>query len=249
VPIEVLRLPRVGKISITSTEVGTHKPMMTETLRTGLTLKSHETATIQQGESTTLATGMRLRSFKGDRIRSTQSALGPVNKEMIRANTRLLPHEDHDTDIKFTITNLGENPYTVTLGDYIGRLIMLGMDEVIVEFAPMEDKAHEIMAPIDNKENDMIQQTKLGELENALAAPTIPTNKTWKEHQKHGGPETTKLYDPDAVSPEPSGVFNRSHPDENSICSTNAQARPPTSCLWVSQLHYKMDTSVRPRLA
>jgi hypothetical protein len=71
----------------------------------------------------------------------------------------------------------------VTHGDYIGQLIMLGVDEVIGEFTPKEDKAHEIMEPIDNEENDMIHQTKLAELENALAAPTIPTSKTWKEYQ------------------------------------------------------------------
>jgi hypothetical protein len=116
VPIEVLRLPRVGGKTITSTEVGIRKPMMTEILRTGLILKSNETATIQQGESTTLATGTRLRSCEGGRIRITQSALGPGNKEMIHVNTCLLTHEDHDADIKFNRQFRTESIYGETRG-------------------------------------------------------------------------------------------------------------------------------------
>jgi hypothetical protein len=92
---------------------------------------------------------------------------------------------------------------------------MLGVDEVIVEFTPMENDVIHHGVPLRDQGNplrspggkNMICRTKLGELENALAAPTIPTSKTWKEYQKHGGPETTKLYDPDATSPEPSGVL------------------------------------------
>jgi dUTPase len=207
VPMEVLRMPRVGGISITSTEVGIRKPAMTETLRTGLTLKSNETATIQQGESVTLATGVRLRSFRGDRIRSAQSVLGPGDKDMIHINACLLTHEDHDTDVEFTITNFGRNPYTVKQGDYIGQLIMFGVDEVILEFIAFKDKTHDLMGPNDTEDDEIIHETKLGELENALAAPTITTNKPWKEYQTHGGPETTKLYDPDDITPEPSGVL------------------------------------------
>jgi hypothetical protein len=49
VPREFVRIPRVGRISISSTESGVPKPTMTETLRAGLTLRSIETITIQQG--------------------------------------------------------------------------------------------------------------------------------------------------------------------------------------------------------
>jgi hypothetical protein len=69
---------------------------------------------------------------------------------------------------------------------------------------PLRDQGNLLRSP---GGNNMIRQTRLGELENALAAPTIPTSKTWKEYQEHGGPETTKLYDPDAINPEPSGVL------------------------------------------
>jgi dUTPase len=162
---------------------------------------------LQQGESTTFAIGVRLRSFKGDGIRSAQSVLGPGNEEMIHVNTCLLTREDHDADIKFAIANFGHNPCTVKQGDYIAQLIMLGVDEVVVEFIALEDKAHEIMAPNDAEDDDVIHQTQLGELGNAIAAPTITTNNPWGEYQKHGGPETTKLYDPDAITPEPSGVL------------------------------------------
>jgi hypothetical protein len=41
--MEVMRIPRVGGISISSTESGVLKPAVTETLRIGLTLRSIET--------------------------------------------------------------------------------------------------------------------------------------------------------------------------------------------------------------
>ena len=159
------------------------------------------------GESATLAAGLRLRSFRGDRIRSAQSVLGPGDEEMIHINTCLLTHEDHDADIKFRITNFGRNPYTVKQGDYIGQLIVVGVDEVILEFIAFEDKTHDFMGYTDTDDDGIIHKTRLGELENALAAPTVATNKPWEEDQKQGGPETTKLYDPDATIPEPSGVL------------------------------------------
>ena len=59
----------------------------------------------------------------------------------------------------------------------------------------------------DTEDDDVIRKTKTGELENALAAPTVATNIPWKEYHKQGGPATTKLYDPDASIPEPSGVL------------------------------------------
>jgi dUTPase len=126
---------------------------MTETLRTGLTLKSIETATIQQGESVALTTGLRLRSFRGDRIRSAQSVLGPGDEEMIHINACLLTREDHDADIKFKITNFRHNPYTVKQGDYIGQLIMLGVDEVILEFIAFED--HDSMGSTDTDDDEI----------------------------------------------------------------------------------------------
>jgi dUTPase len=207
VPMEVLRVPRVGRISIASTEVGIPKPTMTETLRTGLTLKSIETATIHQGESVTLASGLRLRSFRDDGIRSAQSVLGPGDTEMIHINTCLLTHEDHDADIKFKIINFGRNLYTAKQGGYIGQLIMLGVDEVILEFVAFEDETHDFLGSTDAADDEIIHKTRLGELENALAAPTVATDKPWEEYQTQGGLETTKLCDPDATIPEPSGVL------------------------------------------
>jgi hypothetical protein len=59
------------------------------------------------------------------------------------------------------------------------------VDEVIVEFIALEDKARGIMAPNDTEDDDIIHQTQLGELGNALAAPTITTNRAWGEYQKH----------------------------------------------------------------
>jgi dUTPase len=176
--MEVIRVPRVGRISISSTEDGVLKPAMTETLRTGLTLKSIETATIHQGESVTLTTGLRLQSFRGDRIRSTQSVLGPGDKDMIHVDTSLLTHEDHDADIKFEITNFGHDPYTAKQGDYIGQLIMLGDDEVILDFIPFEDETHDFMGPTDTDDGEIIHRTNLGEVENALAALAVAAKKT-----------------------------------------------------------------------
>jgi dUTPase len=176
----------VWRISIASTEVGILKPTMTETLRTGLTLKSIETATIHQGESVARATGLRLRFFRGDRIRSAQSVLGPGDKEMIHINACLLTHEDHDADIKFRITNFGHNPHMVKQGDHIGQLIMLGVDEVILEFIAFENETHDFMGSTDTDDDEIIHKTRLGELEIALAAPTVATNKPWKEYPKTG---------------------------------------------------------------
>ena len=66
---------------------------------------------------------------------------------MIHINTCLLTHEDHDADIEFAITNFGHNPYTVKQGDYIGQIIMLGVDEVILEFITFEDKPMILWGP------------------------------------------------------------------------------------------------------
>jgi dUTPase len=131
--MEFERIPRVGRVSISSTESGVPEPTMTETLRIGLSLRSFETITIQQGESVILATDLRLQSFRGGRIRSTRSVLGPGDKEEIRVHTSLLTREDHDTDIKFKLTNFGRDPWAVDQGDYAGQLIILGVDEVIFE--------------------------------------------------------------------------------------------------------------------
>jgi hypothetical protein len=40
VPLEFVRIPRVGRISVSATKSGVSKPTMTETLRTGLSLRS-----------------------------------------------------------------------------------------------------------------------------------------------------------------------------------------------------------------
>jgi dUTPase len=207
VSMEVIRMPRVGGISISSTEDGILKPAMTETLRTGLTLKSIETVTVHQGESVTLARGLRLQSFRGDRIRSAQSVLGPGDEEMIHVDTSLWTCEDHDADIKFKITNFGHDPCAVKQGDYIGQLIMLGVDEVILDFIPFEDETHDFMGSTDTDDGGIIHRTNLGEVENALAALAVAPKKPWGEYQRQGGPETTKLCGPDAPIPEPSGVL------------------------------------------
>jgi hypothetical protein len=126
---------------------------------------------------------------------------------MIHINTCLLTREDHDADIKFKVANFGHNPYTAKQGDYVGRLIMLGVDEVISEFVAFEDTTHDFVGYTDTEDDEIIHKTRLGELENALAATTIATNKPLGEYQKRGGPETAKLCDPDAIIPEPSGVL------------------------------------------
>jgi hypothetical protein len=77
VPLEFVRIPRVGRISISATGSGISKPTMTETLQAGLSLRSLETVTINQGESVILTTGLCLCSFRGGKVRSTQSVLGP----------------------------------------------------------------------------------------------------------------------------------------------------------------------------
>jgi hypothetical protein len=56
--MELIRIPRAGGISISSTESGVLETTVTETLRTGLTLKSIETIIIHQGESVTLTAGL-----------------------------------------------------------------------------------------------------------------------------------------------------------------------------------------------
>jgi hypothetical protein len=197
VPMELIRVPRVGGISIPSTESGVLKPTMTETLRTGLTLKSIETIT----------TGLRLQSSRGRRIRSAQSVMGPGDKDMMRVRTSLLTREDRDADINFEITNFGHDPCTVNKGDYIGLLIMLGVDEVILDFIPFEDETHDFMGSTNTDDGDLIHRTDLGEVEDALAALAVAPKKPWREYQKQGGPETTKLCDPDAPIPEPGGVL------------------------------------------
>jgi hypothetical protein len=144
-----------------------------------------------------------LQSFRGGRIRSTQSVLGPGDEEKIRVRTSLLTHEDHDTDIEFKLTNFGRDPWAVSQGDYIGQLIILGVDEVILDFVPFEDELHDFMGSIcandgeliyNTDDGDLIHRTDLGDVENALAAPAFASKKTWREYQTQGGPETTKYY-------------------------------------------------------
>jgi hypothetical protein len=204
--MEVLRVPRVGGISISSTTDGILKPSMTDftaRLDSEINRNSHRTS----GGVRCARHWPTLAIFSGERIRSAQSVLGLGDEEMINVNASLLTHEDHDADIKFEITNFGHNPYTVKQEGYIGQLIMLGVDEVILDFIPFEDEAHDFMGSTDADDGEIIHRASLGEVENALAAPAIAPKKPWEEYQKQGGPETAKLYDPDAPIPELSGVL------------------------------------------
>jgi hypothetical protein len=130
--------------------------------------------------------------------------LGPGDKEMIHVNPSLLTREDHDADIKFKITNFGHNPYTVKRGGYIGELIMLGVDEVILDFIPFEDETHDFMGSTDTDDGAIIHRTSLGKVGNALAAPAVAPKKLWGEYQKQGGPETTLML----PFRSPAGCFN-----------------------------------------
>jgi hypothetical protein len=134
--------------------------------------------------------------------------LGPGDEEKIRVRTSLLIHEDHDTNIKFKLTNFGRDPWTVEQGDYIGQLIMLGVDEVILDFIPFEDETLDLMGSTYTDDGDLIHRTDLGDVENALAAPAVASKKPWKEYQTQGGPETTKLYDP-LLSRSQAEYYNR----------------------------------------
>jgi hypothetical protein len=104
---------------------------------------------------------------------------------MIHVNTSLLTREDLETDIKFKITNFGHDPYTVEQGDYIGQLIVLGVDEVILDLIPFEDETHDFMRATDADDGKIIRRTNSSEVENALAALAVATKKPWGEYQKH----------------------------------------------------------------
>jgi hypothetical protein len=89
-------------------------------------------------------------------------------------------------------------------GDSVGQIQVVGVDALEIETC---DASH--------------TEICLDELDCAMAAPTAPSaepqpgcqynpkssKKPWVGCQSTGGPETTKLYDPDAVVLEPTGVL------------------------------------------
>jgi hypothetical protein len=159
---------------------------------------------MQQGHSVEMATGLRLISFLVSGVRVTQSALGPGARGKIRVQPTLLIHEDHGAEIVVTVRNFGCGPYVVNRGDCIGQIQVVGVDDLEIE---IREVTH--------------TEIDLNALDWAMAAPTAPSaypqpgyqynpqssKKQWAGHQSTGGPETTKLYDPDAIISEPTRVL------------------------------------------
>jgi hypothetical protein len=105
--------------------------------------------------------------------------------------------------VKFKVTNFGRDPYEVSQGDYIGQIIILGVDEVECDFVQYDDGPQICLGGA---------LCELHGSVNALAAPVVrdyktPCKEPWSSFQSQGGPDTTCLCDPDAPIPEPCGVL------------------------------------------
>jgi hypothetical protein len=86
-----------------------------------------------------VTTGLCLLSFRGHRARITQRVLSPGNKDKVRLRTTFLTHEDHGNDIAFNVTNYGRIPVTVSYGDCIGQIILIGVDDVECEVLDVDN--------------------------------------------------------------------------------------------------------------
>jgi hypothetical protein len=92
----------------------------------------------------------------------------------------------------------------VSHGDCVGQIILIGVDDV--ECQVHDDSISKIC--LDEPDCAMVASAE----SDAVTQPGYQYNpksyaKAWIGHQSAGGPETTKLYDPDAPIPEPCGVL------------------------------------------
>jgi hypothetical protein len=90
VSTEFARARRVGHICVETLTSGTHAPTKSETQRAGLTLRSMEQVEIQPWRRVNVTAGLRLFSLRGQRVRVTQSFLGPGDREKMRIRKTFL---------------------------------------------------------------------------------------------------------------------------------------------------------------
>jgi dUTPase len=103
-------------------------PTKSETQCAGQTLRSMEQVGIQQGRSVVVTTGLRLLTFRGQRVRVAQSALGPGNSEKIRIHKNLRTRDDHGSEIVLKVANFGRIPYMILKGSCVGQIAIIGVE-------------------------------------------------------------------------------------------------------------------------
>jgi dUTPase len=122
----------VGHLCVESMSSGACAPAKTETQHAGLTLRSVGQVEIQQGRSVVVTTGLRLLSFRGQRVRVAQSALGLGNRGETRIRPTLRTREDHGSEIVLKVANYGRIPYMILKGSCVGQIAIIGVGDVVM---------------------------------------------------------------------------------------------------------------------
>jgi hypothetical protein len=203
VPKEFVRARQMGNLCVGSRS-GANAPTMTEVHRSGPTLRSVGQVEIDLGRSVVATAGLRLLSFRGQEIRMAQSVLGPGNRGEMRVRTSLCTPEDHGAMIVIEVANFGCVPYVILQNSCVGQIAITSVDEIVCAIA--NEKHAEVCLAAPDCEVYAETMTDvvivLGHHYNAKKY-----RKPWVGHQSAGGPEITKMCDPDVPIPEPTGIL------------------------------------------
>jgi hypothetical protein len=142
-----------------------------------------EQVEIQPGRSNNATTGLRLLSFRGQRVRITQSVLGPGDREKKHIHTTILTHEDHGIEIVFKVANFGRIPFMILQGSCIGQVMLVGVDDVVCQIG--KENHAEICSPATACEVDTDATTDDVRIPGRQHNPK-KYKKPWVGHQSRG---------------------------------------------------------------
>jgi hypothetical protein len=92
----------------------------------------------------------------------------------------------------------------VSQGDWIGQVMLVGVDDVACQVL---DDSHAEICLEEPACALVASETTDDVIKPGYQCNPKPYKKAWVGHQSEGGPETTKLYDPDAPMPKRTGVL------------------------------------------